>query len=165
MILLTTLSLLWRIRKTSLKQPFYTWALINDLLKRGSKIDVLIIIINVANDCNNYGLKNIIVSDLTINDRLHLDFINAMYNALKLDYVKYGYNFIDNSNIIHDNLWQQDGLHLNNSGKGKLLNNLLVFTNIDILLISETKLDGSFPSAQFWLKGFYTPYRFGLKSE
>ena len=88
-----------------------------------------------------------------------------MYNALKLDYVKYGYNFIDNSNIIHDNLWKHDGSHLNNSTKGKLLNNLLVFTNIDILLISETKLDDSFPSAQFWLTGFYTPYRFGLKSE
>ena len=32
-------------------------------------------------------------------------------------------------------------------------------TNIDILLISETKLPDSFPSAQFRLKGFYTPYR------
>ena len=34
------------------------------------------------------------------------------------------YNFIENSNILLDNLWQ-DGLHLNNSGKGKLLNFLV----------------------------------------
>ena len=34
-----------------------------------------------------------------------------------------------------------------------------VFPNLDILLISETKLDGSFPSAQFLLDGFSKPYR------
>ena len=33
-----------------------------------------------------------------------------------------------------------------------------VFPNLDILLISETKLDGSFPSAQFLLDGFSKPY-------
>ena len=31
--------------------------------------------------------------------------------------------------------------------------------NIDILLITETKLDNSFPTAQFTMKGYSTPYR------
>ena len=31
--------------------------------------------------------------------------------------------------------------------------------NIDLLLISETKLDDSFPIAQFQMKGFSVPYR------
>ena len=31
--------------------------------------------------------------------------------------------------------------------------------NIDILMISETKLDESFPSGQFLLNGFSTPFR------
>ena len=31
--------------------------------------------------------------------------------------------------------------------------------NIDVLLISETKIDSSFPSAQFHLEGYATPYR------
>ena len=31
--------------------------------------------------------------------------------------------------------------------------------NIDIFLISETKLDDSFPTAQFLIKGFSAPYR------
>ena len=31
--------------------------------------------------------------------------------------------------------------------------------NIDVLLISETKLDASFPSSQFIQDGFNTPYR------
>ena len=32
--------------------------------------------------------------------------------------------------------------------------------NLDIILLSETKLDDSFPSAQFILKGYGVPYRF-----
>ena len=42
---------------------------------------------------------------------------------------------------------------------------LIIDTNIDVLLISETKLDDSFSSAQFRLKGFYTPYRFERNSK
>ena len=68
------------------------------------------------------------VSGFIINNRLYSEFINAMNNGLKLDCVKYGYNFIENSNILPDNLWQYV-LHLNNSGKGKLLNNFLVSLN------------------------------------
>ena len=36
--------------------------------------------------------------------RLHLDFINAVKNALKLDCVKYGYNFLKYSNILPGDL-------------------------------------------------------------
>ena len=32
--------------------------------------------------------------------------------------------------------------------------------NIDLALISETKLDDSFPTAQFQMKGFSVPYRY-----
>ena len=32
--------------------------------------------------------------------------------------------------------------------------------NIDLLLISETKLDDSFPTAQFQMKDFSVPYRY-----
>ena len=31
--------------------------------------------------------------------------------------------------------------------------------NIDILMISETKLDESFPTSQFFMKGFSSPHR------
>ena len=41
----------------------------------------------------------------------------------------------------------------------------IIDTNIDILLISETKLDDSFSSAQFRLKGFCTPYRLDRNSK
>ena len=35
----------------------------------------------------------------------------------------------------------------------------LIIGKIDILLISETKIDDSFPSKQFLLPGFSPPYR------
>ena len=36
--------------------------------------------------------------------------------------------------------------------------------NIDILMISETKLDPSFPTGQFHIHGFSEPYRFDRNS-
>ena len=36
----------------------------------------------------------------------------------------------------------------------------IIDNNIDLLLISETKLDDSFPIAQFQMKGFCVPYRY-----
>ena len=83
---------------------------------------------NVTNECKTYGIKNIFVSGLKIRNRLYSDFINALSNALKLEWVKYGYDFIKNSNILPDNLWQ-DGVHLNSSGNSKLLNDFLVSLN------------------------------------
>ena len=230
---------------------------INDLLKQDSNIDVVTNnIMKITTECKTSGINNIFASGLTINNRLYSGFISAVNNALKSDCIKYGYNFIENSNILPDDHWQ-DGLHLSNSGKGKLLNNFLVSltknyfkvnllfndtnragyesgesvncsednfitqdkivpnsfdstehndildaktglrdmkiqcpekiivshlniksirnksdalsfiidTNIDILLISETKLDNSFSSTQFRLKGFCTPYKVDRNSE
>ena len=88
----------------NLEKPFETTILhmgVNELLKRDSNIDdVTNDVMKIANECTTYRIKNIFVSGLTINNRLHSDFINAMNNALKLDCIKYGYNFIENRNIL-----------------------------------------------------------------
>ena len=52
---------------------------------------------------------------------------------LKYFVEKHGYSCIDNSNVSSENLWQ-DGLHLNNSGKGVLLNNYVVTLHDSYLL-------------------------------
>ena len=36
---------------------------------------------------------------------------------------------------------------------------LMVAEEIDILMITETKLDDSFPASQFSIQGFCTPFR------
>ena len=42
---------------------------------------------------------------------------------------------------------------------------LIVKNNIDFLMISETKLEDSFPTAQFLLDGYSAPYRLGRNSK
>ena len=37
--------------------------------------------------------------------------------------------------------------------------------NVDIVSIAETKLDASFPSAQFTLEGDHTPYRLDINNK
>ena len=40
----------------------------------------------------------------------------------------------------------------------------MIQDNIDFLLVSETKLDDTFPIGQFYVDGFATPYRFDRTS-
>ena len=40
----------------------------------------------------------------------------------------------------------------------------IVSGNVDIVSIAETKLDGSFPSAQFFWEGYKAPYRLDVNS-
>ena len=37
--------------------------------------------------------------------------------------------------------------------------------NVDFVSIVETKLDASFPSAQFTLEGYHTPYRLDINNK
>ena len=57
--------------------------------------------------------------------------------------------------------------HVNiNSARSKFhAPSFIIDTDVDILLISETKLDESFPSAKLRLKGFCTPYKLDRNSK
>ena len=95
---------------------------VNDFLKLGSNIDTVSKdIINIANHCKNFSVKQIIILGLTLITRLKASFIYEFNKSIKELCQKHGYSFIDNSNVSSKNLWQ-DGLHLDNSGKGVLLN-------------------------------------------
>ena len=93
----------------------------NDVLKLGSNIDTVSKdIMNIANHCKNFGVKQTIISGLTLSTRLNASFISLLNNSIKVLCKKHGYSFTDNSNVSSENLWE-DGLHLNKSGKGVLL--------------------------------------------
>ena len=56
------------------ENPFETAILhmgVNDLLKRDSNIEVATNNMKIAKECKTYGIKNMFVSVLTINNRLH----------------------------------------------------------------------------------------------
>ena len=40
----------------------------------------------------------------------------------------------------------------------------LIQNSVDVLVIAETKLDASFPTSQFEIPGFKTPYRLDVSS-
>ena len=51
--------------------------------------------------------------------------------------------------------------HLNiNSVRNKFEELTYIIDNIDLLLISETKMDDSFATARFQMKGFSVPYKY-----
>ena len=38
----------------------------------------------------------------------------------------------------------------------------IIKQNVDVLAVAETKIDASFPSAQFFLEGYHSPYRLDI---
>ena len=76
-------------------------------------------------------------------------------------------DFVNNLKAIKlRNLHRLVIAHINiNSIRNKIeLLSSAVIGNIDILMISETKIDDTFPTNQFVIKGFYTPFRFDRSS-
>ena len=50
-----------------------------------------------------------------------------------------------------------------NSVRNKFNNkSTLILANVDILIVAETKLDSSFPTAQFLIPGFHHPFRLDI---
>ena len=69
------------------------------------------------------------------------NFLLTCYYAIPIKLTTDTSTLIDNMFINH--------LHLDNR----------MMENVDILLISETKLNDTFPVSQFMVGGFHTPYR------
>ena len=67
----------------------------------------------------------------------------------------------DLENICHKNINRLIFARLNiNSPRNKFASlHHIINKSIDVLLISETKIDSSFPSVQILLEGYATPYR------
>ena len=96
------------IKPTLQENEFYTSILrmgVNDALKLGSNIDTVSKdIINIANHCKNFGVKQTIISGLTLTTRLKASFIYQLNKLIKELCQKHGYSFIDNSNVSSENL-------------------------------------------------------------
>ena len=69
--------------------------------------------------------------------------------------------------LRNDNLSNLNFCYLNiNSARNKFTDlQTIISGNVDIVSIAETRLDASFPSAQFTLEGYYTPYRLDINNK
>ena len=102
---------------------------VNDILNLGSTVETVSNnILHIANQCRNYGVKEVSISSVTCTTLLNSDIINYVDNALQNKCQTSGYRFIDNNNITTETLWK-NGLHLTNSGKGIIINNFVQSLN------------------------------------
>ena len=78
---------------------------INDILNLGSTAENLSdIILPIANQCKNYGVKEVSISSVTCTTLLNSELINDLNNALQNKCQTLGYQFIDNNNITTEKL-------------------------------------------------------------
>ena len=100
---------------------YYIWLLMN---LRSTAETVSNSILHIANQHKDYGVKEVSISRVTCTALLNSNLINHVNNALRNKCQTSGDHFIDNDNITLEKLWK-DGLHLTNSGKGIIINNLV----------------------------------------
>ena len=81
-------------------------------------------VLDIAKECVRLGVKDLLVSSVTVNTRRSSAFVSAVNNILQVKCTTHQSHFIDNSNIKKEHLWK-DGFHLNRSGKDLLINNFL----------------------------------------
>ena len=124
---------------------------IYDLLNGNNEPQIDSIIQNIGmiiEKCQSYGIKSIFISGLLYTTRVKLSILEETHKKFEVFCCNNGVILIDSRNIRGRHLYR-DGLHL-----------LVIENNIDILIVTETKIDFDFSSSQFMIEGFSLPFRF-----
>ena len=94
----------------------------NDILNAEVDKDLIAeSVVDTAKECVWFGVKDVFVSSVTVDDRRSSAFISAVNNILQDKCATHQFYFIDNSNIKKEHLLK-DGLYLNRSGRDLLMN-------------------------------------------
>ena len=100
---------------------------INDLLKRRTNINASQIakdIINIALRCRSHNIAIIFISSIVYSTKVSHTIIQKLNELLLNECTKYDFHLVDNGAVSKVNLWK-DGVHLVESGKAVIANNLL----------------------------------------
>ena len=102
---------------------------INDLLKGMSNNVTLDNICNdileIALRCRNYNIGEVFISSVAYSSKVSNELIQQLNNLLYKRCIEYGYSFTNNGAAVSKiDLWT-DGIHLLDSGKTKIANNLI----------------------------------------
>ena len=79
-------------------------------------------IFNLVNICQSYGVNDVFVSGLTFRNR-HQSKVRELNNILNKSKFLYGFSFINNDNILAQDICKDD-LHLNYTGTVKIAINI-----------------------------------------
>ena len=84
---------------------------INDILNLGSTAETVSnSILQITNQCRNYGVKEVSILSITYTTLVNSYLINDVNSAQRNKCQIYGYHFIDSNNIKTEKLWK-DGLN------------------------------------------------------
>ena len=100
---------------------------INDLLKSRTNINVSEItmdIINITLRCRSHNIATIFISSIVYSTKVSHTIIQKLNELLLNECTKYDFHLVDNGAVSKENLWK-DGVHLVESGKVIIANNLL----------------------------------------
>ena len=100
---------------------------INDLLKSRTNINVSEIakdIINIALRCRSNNIVTIFISSTVYYTKVSHTIIQKLNEPLLHECKRYGFHLADNGAVFKEKLWK-DGVHLIESGKVIIVNNLL----------------------------------------
>ena len=102
---------------------------INDLLNRRNLNDDVLNdicddIMNMGFRCRNYNIGTIFISGIAYSTRIDVFFLNRLNKKLQEACLINGFFFIDNGAICEQDLWE-DGIHLEDSGKNIIANNVI----------------------------------------
>ena len=101
---------------------------INDLLKGMPNNECVDSICNdileIALRCRNHNIGEVFISSVTNSSKVSNELIQQLSNLLYKKCIEYGYSFINNGAVSKIELWT-DRIHLLDSGKTKIVNNLI----------------------------------------
>ena len=99
--------------------------------------DVAMSIIQIAQKCVNYGVKDIVISSVFIKDSLKLSaFIRRLNDELRILCTEHNFHFVSNDNINRKYICG-DGVHLTNAGTELFARNVVNFLNDFILSVND----------------------------
>ena len=99
--------------------------------------DVAMSIIQIAQKCVNYGVKDIVISSVFIKDSLKLSaFIRRLNDELRILCTEHNFHFVSNDNINRKYICG-DGVHLTNAGTELFARNVVNFLNDFILSAND----------------------------
>ena len=81
-------------------------------------------IINIALRCRSHNIATIFISSIVYSTKVSHTIIQKLNELLLNECTKYDFHLVDNGAVSKENLWK-DGVHLVESGKVIIANNLL----------------------------------------
>ena len=130
----------------------------NDISNRSmSANDIAEGIIKVGKYCKEHNVNDAAISSLICRSQFHLQQkINAVNTMLKNRCKLFGLGFIDNS-LSNANKVIVGNININSLSAKFDQVKKVILKHVDILVITETKLDDTFPLAQLYVDGFSKP--------